>query len=99
MAVGVCTGYSARRSSWVGYPIRYLARQCVERLCQVQVPGSDRANPPSHQAAECATPTADTDVPDAIWVEPLVVGEVSFTEWTSDGRLRHPSWRGLRSDK
>ncbi|WP_327117383.1 hypothetical protein OHB12_07380 [Nocardia sp. NBC_01730] len=45
------------------------------------------------------TPTADTNVPDAIWVEPRVVGEVSFTEWTSDGRLRHPSWRGLRPDK
>ncbi|WP_433194131.1 non-homologous end-joining DNA ligase [Nocardia sp. CA-107356] len=45
------------------------------------------------------TPTADADVPDAIWVEPQLVGEVSFTEWTSDGRLRHPSWRGLRPDK
>ncbi|WP_406275918.1 hypothetical protein OH799_04115 [Nocardia sp. NBC_00881] len=51
------------------------------------------------QPLQRTTPTADTDVPDAIWVEPLVVGEVSFTEWTSDGRLRHPSWRGLRPDK
>jgi bifunctional non-homologous end joining protein LigD len=31
-------------------------------------------------------------------VEPLLVGEVAFTEWTRDGRLRHPSWRGLRDD-
>ncbi|ROO83110.1 bifunctional non-homologous end joining protein LigD [Actinocorallia herbida] len=36
---------------------------------------------------------------DAHWVEPLLVGEVVFTEWTPEGRLRHPSWRGLRSDK
>ncbi|MEO3782214.1 non-homologous end-joining DNA ligase [Actinocorallia sp. B10E7] len=36
---------------------------------------------------------------DAHWVEPVLVGEVAFTEWTADGRVRHPSWRGLRSDK
>jgi bifunctional non-homologous end joining protein LigD len=36
---------------------------------------------------------------DASWVEPLLVGEVTFGEWTKDGRLRHPSWRGLREDK
>jgi bifunctional non-homologous end joining protein LigD len=33
------------------------------------------------------------------WVEPRLVGEVSFSEWTGDGRMRHPSWRGIRSDK
>lgn len=33
------------------------------------------------------------------FVEPRLVGEVRFGEWTSDGRLRHPSWRGLRPDK
>lgn len=38
-------------------------------------------------------------VKDATWVEPELVGEVSFTEWTSDGRLRHPSFLGLRTDK
>jgi len=35
---------------------------------------------------------------DAHWVEPVLVGEVAFTEWTREGRLRHPSWRGLRDD-
>jgi DNA ligase D-like protein (predicted ligase)/DNA ligase D-like protein (predicted 3'-phosphoesterase) len=33
------------------------------------------------------------------YVEPTTVGEVRFSEWTSDGRLRQPSWRGLRPDK
>ncbi|MCZ2814042.1 non-homologous end-joining DNA ligase [Modestobacter sp. VKM Ac-2979] len=36
---------------------------------------------------------------DAHWVEPTLVGEVVFTEWTREGRLRHPSWRGLRADQ
>lgn len=45
-----------------------------------------------------------TDVPRpqarvARWVTPRLVGEVAFSEWTRDGRLRHPVWRGLRDDK
>jgi bifunctional non-homologous end joining protein LigD len=35
----------------------------------------------------------------AHWVDPKLVAEVAFTEWTSDGRLRHPSFQGLREDK
>jgi bifunctional non-homologous end joining protein LigD len=35
----------------------------------------------------------------AQWVKPQLVCEVEFTEWTSDGRLRHPSYQGLREDK
>src|SRR6266545_3284803 len=33
------------------------------------------------------------------WVEPRLVGEVSYRTRTPDGRLRHPSWRGLRPDR
>jgi bifunctional non-homologous end joining protein LigD len=33
------------------------------------------------------------------WVEPKLVAEVGFTEWTRDGRLRHPRFQGLRYDK
>ena len=33
------------------------------------------------------------------WVEPRLVAQVGFTEWTADGRLRHPRFRGLRRDK
>ncbi|MDP9431705.1 MAG: non-homologous end-joining DNA ligase [Actinomycetota bacterium] len=35
---------------------------------------------------------------DATWVRPELVGEVAFAEWTADGRLRHPAWRGLRPE-
>jgi bifunctional non-homologous end joining protein LigD len=35
----------------------------------------------------------------ATWVEPRLVAEVGFTEWTRDGRLRHPRYLGLRDDK
>ena len=36
---------------------------------------------------------------DVIWVEPTLVAEVEFAEWTHDGRLRAPSYKGLREDK
>lgn len=35
----------------------------------------------------------------AIWVKPQLVAEVEFTEWTPDGSLRHPSFKGMREDK
>jgi bifunctional non-homologous end joining protein LigD len=33
------------------------------------------------------------------WVEPRLVCEIRFTEWTRDGGLRHPTFMGLRTDK
>lgn len=33
------------------------------------------------------------------WIKPRLVGEVAFTEWTNDGKLRHPAFQGLRDDK
>lgn len=35
----------------------------------------------------------------ATWTKPRLVAQVAFTEWTGDGRLRHPSFLGLREDK
>jgi bifunctional non-homologous end joining protein LigD len=35
----------------------------------------------------------------ATWVEPALVAQIAFMEWTSDGRLRHPSFLGVRDDK
>jgi bifunctional non-homologous end joining protein LigD len=32
------------------------------------------------------------------WVKPSLVAQVRFTEWTNDGRLRHPAYLGLRDD-
>jgi len=39
------------------------------------------------------------DASDAHWVTPRIVGEVEFAEWTPSGRIRQPSWRGIRTDK
>jgi bifunctional non-homologous end joining protein LigD len=36
---------------------------------------------------------------DVVWVEPKLVAEVEFVEWTREGRLRAPVYMGLREDK
>ncbi len=42
----------------------------------------------------------DRDLPRAArWAKPDLVAQVAFTEWTRDGRLRHPRFQGLRTDK
>jgi bifunctional non-homologous end joining protein LigD len=44
--------------------------------------------------------TAGSGLPrEATWIRPKLVGEFGFSEWTRDGKLRHPRYLGLRDDK
>ena len=54
------------------------------------------------ESIERKTPPFDRgDIPKkgVHWITPKLVGQVAFTEWTGDGRLRHPRFKGLRRDK
>jgi len=51
-----------------------------------------RKSPPSSEIAREAPKGAH-------WVAPKLVVQVQYSEWTEDGRLRHPSYLGLREDK
>jgi bifunctional non-homologous end joining protein LigD len=64
--------------------LRDLGRIFAERVCD-RSPFSTKV--PANYAKK------------ATWLEPDLVGEVAFSEWTTDGRLRQPAWRGLRTDK
>ncbi len=46
-----------------------------------------------------ATPVPPEHARAAVWAQPLLVVEVDFTHWTSEGRMRAASYKGLRSDK
>src|SRR5206468_645899 len=57
---------------------------------QKQLAQDERPDPPARGAPRLR---------DAHWVQPRLVAQVRFTEWTSDGKLRHPAFQGIRADK
>jgi bifunctional non-homologous end joining protein LigD len=59
---------------------------------------AERFEPLRRQTSPFATAVPREHSRDAVWVEPVLVCEVEYTEWTRDGRLRHPSYKGLRND-
>lgn len=58
-----------------------------------------RLRPHERPSSPFATPVPRDRSRHTQWVEPVLVGEVEHRQWTGDGRLRHPSWRGLRPDR
>jgi bifunctional non-homologous end joining protein LigD len=54
----------------------------------------DRLGPTVHDTPPVPNPPRGP----AVWVEPATVVDVDFTEWTSDDKLRHPSYKGVRDD-
>ena len=51
------------------------------------------------KAAPVEDPPRGYKVRGVHWVDPELVAEIEFTEWTDDGKVRHPSFQGLREDK
>lgn len=60
----------------------------------------DRLQPLERRSHPFATTPPREDVVRARWVDPVLVGEVRFRQFTrgEGGRLRHTAWRGLRAD-
>jgi DNA ligase D-like protein (predicted ligase) len=67
-----------------GFDERTL-RSLHQTLRSLETPAPPFADPPKERGVH--------------WARPELVAEVEFTEWTRDGRLRHPSFLGLRDDK
>ncbi len=64
-------------------------------------PGSSprsRKGSPRWRPTACPSPQRPKGVK-GHWVKPKLVAEVAFAEWTDDGRIRHPTFQGLRRDK
>jgi bifunctional non-homologous end joining protein LigD len=86
LLVGVYDGDDLRYAGKVGTGFsRAMLRDLGERLRPLRRDDSPFADAPRFR--------------DATWVEPELVGQFGFAEWTRAGRLRHPRFLGLRDDK
>ena len=102
----VIVGYTAPKGSRVGLGALLLGYHDGENLVYAGKVGTgfDTATLRSlHKrlsGTERDKPTVDgAKMPGAHWVRPTSVAQVAFSEWTRDGKLRHPRYLGLRTDK
>lgn len=85
--------YEGDRLVYAGKVGTGYTQKMLVRLRQLLAPDERKASPFTPEP-----PRAWTG-PRRHWVTPRYVAEVAFGEWTQDGRLRHPSFQGLREDK
>jgi bifunctional non-homologous end joining protein LigD len=83
--------HSDRGLVYVGHVGTGFTELTLRQLADLLAPLS-RSSPPYDEAVPAEHARA------AHWVEPVIVVEVEYTGWTRDGRLRHPSYKGIRDD-
>jgi bifunctional non-homologous end joining protein LigD len=82
--------------AWVGERLRYAGRVGTGFTAAVLVDLARRLAPLRRPTSPFAGGVPARGV---TWVEPRLVAQIAFTEWTRDGRLRQPAFLGLRDDK
>ena len=82
----VGTGFSVKLQQEILAKLKpYITKKCpFAEIPEYNKPSRFRPDPPKAEVT---------------WVKPKIVAEISYRELTSDGSLRHPSFRGLREDK
>ena len=86
--------YGAGRLEYVGNVGTGFDEAEIEKLLKLLRP-LERKDSPFPQVPKLPRVRKD----DIVWVEPKLVAEVEFVEWTHDRRLRAPVYKGLREDK
>jgi bifunctional non-homologous end joining protein LigD len=84
----VGTGYSAK-----------VLKAVFEQMKPLRAATCPFANLPTKRTGRWGQGITRSEMAKCTWVEPRLVCEVRFTEWTRDGGLRHPAFLGLREDK
>lgn len=86
LLVGYYQGDRLRYAGKVGTGYDDATLRSLHRtLCGLVQDGSPFADPVGERGAH--------------WVRPELVAQIGFSEWTADGKLRHPRFQGLREDK
>lgn len=103
----VIGGWTAPRGSRAAFGALLLGVRKGRSLVFVGSVGTGFDEAELHRVARLLSPLARSSCPfaeepdtaeRATWVEPRLVAEVKFAEWTPEGHLRHPVYLGLRDD-
>jgi bifunctional non-homologous end joining protein LigD len=76
-----------------------LLRTLHEKLERIRRKESPFGDLPLLRKARFGTGMGPAEMREVTWVEPSLVAQIKFAEWTSEGLLRQPVFLGLRSDK
>ncbi|HWP24665.1 MAG TPA: non-homologous end-joining DNA ligase [Candidatus Binatia bacterium] len=77
--------------------VQRVRREVFQKLKPLVTDKCPFANLPEKRRTPWALTRAE--MKNCVWVEPRLVAQIQFTEWTPDGHLRGPSFAGLREDK
>jgi bifunctional non-homologous end joining protein LigD len=100
LIVGYYDQGKLRYASKVGTGFSHLQiRQIIEKSKPFQQPNCPFDHITESGGTSWSYGLTATERKTAVWLKPVLLCRVRFTEWTSDGHLRHPSFEGLRDDK
>jgi bifunctional non-homologous end joining protein LigD len=76
-----------------------LRRELYRLLAILETTRCPFANLPEARRYRWDVGLTEADMENCRWLQPLLVAQIEFNEWTPDGHLRHSSFAGLRDDK
>jgi DNA ligase D-like protein (predicted ligase) len=76
-----------------------LRDQLLKRMSPLRRSECPFANLPQPRGGRWGSGFTADKMKDCVWLEPVLVGQFEFVEWTADNHLRHTRFVGLRDDK
>jgi bifunctional non-homologous end joining protein LigD len=76
-----------------------MRRRLLEQMRPLLTARSAFSNLPTSRKSHFGEGITAAEMKELCWLEPELVAQVSFAEWTNYGLLRHATFRGLRDDK
>jgi bifunctional non-homologous end joining protein LigD len=74
-------------------------RALHRELEKIRIPNCPFKNLPERKGDRYSPGLTASEMKKCHWVEPKLVAQIRYTEWTRDNKLRHPVYLGLRHDK
>jgi bifunctional non-homologous end joining protein LigD len=76
-----------------------VREQLFKKFRELEIPGCPFVNLPEAKSGRWGQGLTKSKMAECRWLEPVLVGQFEFLEWTPDNHLRHTRFVGLRPDK